>query len=258
MADRKPGDGFVRRGERTSTPLGTALFCVLRAMDPILQRQILLSAPLASLAPKLGLSRPLPPPNGGPLIISGGLNLTPFEAVIWAMSVGSAVKQILWLLTLSKESMYPGPAALIAIFNTVNNSINTLLFTTASSNPTYVSPYSVYVGAAFYTIGILVEPIAELQRKVFKDKPENQGKAYAGGLFGLARNINYGAYTLWRGGFALAASGPVWGGICAAFFTWDFAARAVPALEDYCEKKYGEQWKRITREVPYRLFPGVY
>jgi steroid 5-alpha reductase family enzyme len=154
--------------------------------------------------------------------------------------------------------MYVPSAIFIALFNTVNNSINTLLFTIASSNPTYISPWCIYIGAALYTTGILIEPISEVQRANFKAKPENKGKPYAGGLLSLARNINYGAYTLWRSGMALACGGVVWGALTAAFFTWDFATRGVPVLEQYCVDKYGEQYRRIQKDVPYKLFPGIY
>lgn len=195
------------RGEVASNPLGTTIFVGLRALDPILQRLILQTNPLANLHSQISLRTGAP--SGGDLIRTGGLGLTPFQAVIWAMSVGSAVKQIYWILATGKEPMYTSGAVIISFFNTLNNSLNTLLFTMAASNPTW-SPLSLYIGAALYTVGILVEPISETQRKIFKDKPENKGKPYSGGLFGLARNINYGAYTLWRGGMALAAGGPIW------------------------------------------------
>ena len=195
------------RGKSASTPFGTTIFVGLRALDPILQRLILQSDPLAHLHSQTSLQTGTP--SSGDLIRTGGLGLTPFQTVIWVMSVGSAVKQIYWILVTAKEPMYASGAVLISIFNTMNNGLNTLLFTLAASNPTW-SPLSLYIGAALYTVGILVEPIAETQRKIFKDKPENKGKAYCGGLFGMARNINYGAYTMWRGGMALAAGGPIW------------------------------------------------
>lgn len=195
------------RGKAASTPLGTTMFVGLRALDPILQRLILQSDPLANLHSPSSLR--MGALYGEDLIRTGGLNLTPLQTVLWAMSVGSAMKQIYWILGTAKEPMYTSGAVLISMFNTVNNGLNTLLFTLAASNPTW-SPLSLYVGAAFYTVGILVEPIAETQRKIFKDDPENKGKAYSGGLFGMARNINYGAYTMWRGGMALAAGGPIW------------------------------------------------
>ena len=76
--------------------------------------------------------------------------------------------------------------------------------------------------------------MSEIQRKVFKDKPENKGKPYGGGLFGLATNINYGGYTLWRAGYAVAAAGLPWGALVGAFFFYDFTTRAIPALDQYC------------------------
>jgi hypothetical protein len=90
---------YVARGRTESTPLGTTIFCGLRALDPLLQRSLLLSAPLA---PYFGRSA-ANPPTGGDVITTAGLNLTPFQAVIWGMSVGSAVKHIFWLSTISNE-----------------------------------------------------------------------------------------------------------------------------------------------------------
>ena len=83
---------YVPRGRTESTPLGTTIFCGLRALDPLLQRSLLLSAPLASLIPYFGRSAANTPPAGGDVITTAGLGLTPFQAVIWGMSVGSAVK----------------------------------------------------------------------------------------------------------------------------------------------------------------------
>jgi hypothetical protein len=94
---------YIPRGRTESTPLGTTIFCGLRALDPLLQRSLLLSAPLTSLVPYFGRSAANPPPAGGGVITTAGLDLTPFQAVIWGMSVGSAVKHIFWLLTISNE-----------------------------------------------------------------------------------------------------------------------------------------------------------
>jgi len=115
------------------------------------------------------------------------------------MSVGAAIKQIIWLLYISNEPMYPSGSIMICAFNTIFDSINSLL--TTAYLPYQYLPQQLYVGQACFWMGILVELISELQRKSFKDDLANKGKPYAGGLFSLARSVNYGGYTLWRGGY---------------------------------------------------------
>jgi protein-S-isoprenylcysteine O-methyltransferase Ste14 len=256
---------IVPRGVRGSSPVGTSTFVLLRAIEPFFQRYLLQTQPLTTkLLPTLGIKTTIPPPpaNGyltnSPLITILGLNLTPFQTILFLLSVLATTKQIFWILFTSKEVMPVNGALIIAAFNFVNNALNVLIFSLAAVNPTYSTPWSMYAGLSLFILGILVEPIAEVQRKRFKDDPRNEGKAYAGGLFGFARSINYGAYTFWRSGFAIAAGGWLWGGLVATFFVWDFATRAVPTMEEYCAKRYGKQWEEVKRKVPYKLFPWIY
>jgi len=44
----------------------------------------------------------------------------------------------------------------------------------------------------------------------------------------------------------------------AAWLAGDFCARAIPSLDTYCEKRYGEQWEDVRRKVPYKFLPWVY
>jgi hypothetical protein len=55
-----------------------------------------------------------------------------------------------------------------------------------------------------------------------------------------------------------ACGGVAWGAMAAALLAWDFVSRGVPVLERYCVDNYGQQHKRIQKEVPYKLFPGIY
>ena len=251
-----PKRDLVARGERGSVPLGTALFVGLRLLDPFLQRYILVSSPLSALAPRLGLSSPSPPPAGGALLPLTGL--TPYQSLIWAFSIGSAAKHIFWALVTSKESIYPSTGVAVGLFNAVFNSVGSLAFTTASDNPFYFQPYSIYAGTFLYVTGILTETIGEIQRKNFKDKPENEGKIFRGGLFSVVRHASYLGYTLWRAGYALASGGPILGAAVASFFIYDFASRAVPVMDDYMTKRYGEQWAKTKQQVPYALIPGLW
>lgn len=250
------GIDLVARGQKGRVPLGTAIFVGLRALDPLLQRQLLLHSPLPQLAIRLGLAPPSAPPTGGlPLAGSG---MSPYQTLIWALSIGSAAKHIFWAASIGNEPLYPGAAATIAIFNTAINTLNTLAFDAAGENPAYFAPWSVYVGTALFLTGILTETIGEIQRKRFKDNPRNEGKIYSGGLFSLVRHASYLGYSVWRGGYALACGGPLWGATVASFFLWDFAHRAIPILDDYMAKKYGEQWAKVKRDVPYALIPGIW
>lgn len=109
-----------------------------------------------------------------------------------------------------------------------------------------------------FTIGLLMETVAEAQRKQFKSNPENTGKIYTKGLWALARHVNYGGYTLWSAGYMLAASGWAAGVFIMAFLTWDFYSRPIPGLDRYMTEKYGEQWTRYKDEVSHLMFPGIF
>jgi hypothetical protein len=86
-------DDLISRGvggSDASTPLGSTIFIGLRALDPLLQRLILQSNPLLNLHSQVSLRTGAL--SGGDLIQTAGVDLTPFQTVIWAMSVGSAMK----------------------------------------------------------------------------------------------------------------------------------------------------------------------
>jgi protein-S-isoprenylcysteine O-methyltransferase Ste14 len=234
---------LIDRGVKEPSPIGSTVFVGLRALDPLLQYGILKHGYGQRLLHGLGLET-LPaglPTNTGVALIDK-LGLSPYRLILLGMSAGSAAKQIYWLLGTSQEMFPPGAAVTVSAYNAIVNSINSLLFTTTlasaslSGSETFPQPPLV-VGATLYIVGILVEAIAETQRAAFKRKPENKGKPYTGGLWKFARHINYGGYTLWRAGYATAAGGWIWGAMMFAWQFYDFSQRAVPVLNDYCEKR---------------------
>ncbi|KAF2702822.1 hypothetical protein K504DRAFT_474397 [Pleomassaria siparia CBS 279.74] len=253
---------LISRGDYTPTPWGKAAFFALRCIDPFVQYSILAHGTGTNLLHRVGL-RTLPPGIGARTGISviDSLGLSPYRLILLGMTVGCAVKQNIWVTALSGEPMNVRNAAIVGIFNTVWNSINDYLFlltVTSASKESSFPQTPLIVGSVLYTTGILAEVISEVQRKRFKADAKNKGKVYTGGLWSMARHINYGGYTLWRAGFALAAGGWIWGGISGAFFFTDFATRAVPVLNEYCEKRYGAQWEQFKKQTPYRLIPGIY
>lgn len=281
--------GLVSRVKRSS-PLGSTIFVGLRAADIALQYTILHSAWGVDLIQSLG---------GNIITIAGKsyLGLNPYAAILTTMTISSAVKQDLWAIFISEQEMRPSSAMIIAFFNTVSNSLNSLLSLWALSSvaPSIASPSASILdvcrasppltfGVTLFAVGIFTELVSEVQRKIFKDNPANKGKPYGGGLFSIATHINYGGYTLWRAGYAIAAAGLPWGAFVGGLSIYEFVSRIIPSLDDYCTQKvrynlflltssrhnlvilicaflvvqYREAWVDIKKRVPYRLLPGIY
>ncbi|KAL8972627.1 MAG: hypothetical protein Q9197_002700 [Variospora fuerteventurae] len=264
--------------EKRPSPFGTTLFVGLRAADAILQYHLLrhnwAHQVIRALhgVPATGVSAAGGGGGGG----GGLLGLTLYGTIISALALGSSLKQIIFTTIISEQEMQPGHALAIAAFNTVFNTANTLLsvwtFSSVAPAPTHIIPPpprrrsafiasspALLAGIALYAVGIVLELGSEVQRKRFKAKPENQGKPYdGGGLWAWATHVNYGGYTLWRAGYAMAAAGPVWGLLVGGVFFWDFRRRAVPELDGYCERKYGDEYIKIRDRTPWRILPGLY
>ncbi|KAF4624489.1 hypothetical protein G7Y89_g13683 [Cudoniella acicularis] len=239
MSDKRDNVSRVKR----ASPAGTSTFVGLRTLDVFLQYGILAKGLADPLLDRLSVSHV--PSNLAPAV-AFGLPLKPL--VLIAMAAGSTIKQVYNLWFISQEEMPVANAIPIGIFNTIFNSANSILSLTtaatylvpqvlsATDNQNELSPLFI-IGTIGYAVGLLTELVSEVQRRDFKKDPRNAGKAYTGGLFSLARHINYGGYTIWRASYALATGGPIWGSFVGAFFFVDFAKRGVPVLDDYCTKR---------------------
>ncbi|MBE3045919.1 DUF1295 domain-containing protein [Candidatus Bathyarchaeota archaeon] len=157
------------------------------------------------------------------------------------LTMGSSLKQILTMLIVSEQDTPASSAVQISVFNSIVNSANTLLSVWAATSQLPAegitkSPW-VLAAAGLYLVGISTEFVSELQRTAFKRDPANKEKPYAGGLFSLARHINYGGYTIWRAEYASASGGWLSGLLVGAFFLHDFVTRGVPVLDQYLSKR---------------------
>jgi protein-S-isoprenylcysteine O-methyltransferase Ste14 len=232
----------VSRVKRPS-PLGSSIFVCLRSLDVFIQYRILakgLANPLLNILHVSRIST-----NSAPIVVLG-LPLQPL--ILLAMAAGSAIKHNYWQICVSEQEMPPSMGFAVGLFNMVNSTLNSIMSLTALSSyllPSFVSstdnsttlPPLFILGTVSYTVGILLETISEVQRRNFKNDPKNEGKLYTGGLFSLARHINYGGYTVWRAGYALAAGGVIPGVLVAAFFGYDFISRGIPLLDRYCSER---------------------
>ncbi|KAI2670773.1 hypothetical protein CBS147355_9108 [Penicillium roqueforti] len=220
---------------KAPSPFGRSIFVGLRLTDAVWQYAFLHNGWGSQLVHWLR-GTPLPVLDAA----NGQLNL--YYQLFVAMALGSGLKQAIHMALISEQELSPGLGFGIGFFNTVFNSTNILfsIWSRSSQAPIsntwlgMLSSPSVTIGVTTYTVGILTELLSELQRQKFKKDPANKGKPYGGGLFSLATNINYGAYTLWRGGFALASGGWAWGLFTFSFFFYDFVTRGVPVLDQYC------------------------
>lgn len=284
MADKKKKAGepldLITRGVKGPSPAGTLSFIGLRAADPFLQYQILAGGWGVAALSRVGISTissSSASPSSGLLpsaataVTNTGIALVdklrlPLpHLLLLGMSAGAAAKQIYWVAAVSHEA-FPAPAALtVAAFNTAVNSLAALLLLASPTSaalsapfPGTSLPYPCVVGPSLYVVGLALEAISEVQRRDFKESPAGRGKVMRAGLWSRARHVNYGGYALWRAGYALAGGGVVAGLAAGLFQAWDFAVRAVPVLDEYCGKRYGEEWASFKRDVRWVLLPGIY
>ena len=267
-------DEIVHRGVYRTDLLGTATFIGLRALDPLLQYQILARGLGSSLLSKLGLTTiPLSAagsiPAGNALLDRLGLPLPRLIAL--AMSAGCSAKHIWWVTSISREEFTAPAATVVSLFNTIFICVNSLLVVASptsaalASGPEIPIPGTGYtvslpiaLGSLLFVAGTAVEIAAETQRKAFKARPENKGKLCSTGWWGLARHINYGAYTLSRTGYALATGSWPLAVVIGAFNVYQFLTGGTVELDAYMASKYGEQWKKYRADVPWLLFPYLY
>jgi protein-S-isoprenylcysteine O-methyltransferase Ste14 len=216
------------------SPAGTTLFVLFRALDIPLE---------------LFLLRIKSKTSGDSLF-----GLTPYYACLLAMVITSSARHIFWQLYVSEQAMPVSFAVMVCIFNSSMNAMNIgmSLWGLASNSPGGESSFfwgswTRSLGLGMFCLGSLVETYSELQRKAFKSQPANKEKVYMGGLFGVARHINYGGYLIWRVGFAIFAGGLPLGAIVFSYFLWYFSNIGVPALDGYCSKRVSNIHPRTLR-----------
>ncbi|KAL2022873.1 hypothetical protein VTK56DRAFT_4404 [Thermocarpiscus australiensis] len=265
----KPAD-IIKRGVYKTNTLGTLTFIGLRGIEPFLQYQLLRPSGWGTaLLSRLGLSTV--PLSTLPTLTLLNTTLPVPHWLLLLMPAAGALKQIFWLLRIGREEMTPSAALPIALFNALVDSANSLLFLWTATSPLTNNgllpeffgggtgiPITLALGLALFAAGLALETVPEMQRARFKADPANAGRVCDAGLWGRARHVNYGGYTLWRAGYALAAGGFAWGLAMGAWHMWNFANRSAVALDEYMTGRYGEQWEAHKRRVRWLLIPGVY
>ncbi len=103
-----------------------------------------------------------------------------------------------------------------------------------------------YTGLAIWGLGFAFEAIADHQKKVFKNNPENKGKFISTGLWAWSRHPNYfGEIALWTGIAVMAApvlSGWQWVSLVSPVFVTVLLTKVsgLPMLEARADKEWGD------------------
>ena len=113
------------------------------------------------------------------------------------------------------------------------------------------------VGLAGWSIGMLIEVIADRQKSEFRNNPDNKGKFINVGLWAWSRHPNYfGEIVLWTGMAIVAVpvlQGWQWATLISPVFVTFLLTKVsgVPLLEEKADKRWGgqddyEEYKRKT------------
>ena len=104
-----------------------------------------------------------------------------------------------------------------------------------------------YIGIAVWTLGILLEIVADRQTSAFRADPDNKGRFISTGLWAWSRHPNYfGEIVLWIGMAIIAIpvlQGFQWATLISPVFVFFLLTKVsgVPLLEDAADEKWGGQ-----------------
>ena len=233
-----------------------AILAAFKILTPPLQYLLITSHPLSRF------NFP-PPPSGGTLTIPpvtqlglGPFTLPKYPLMMSLMPAVLASKHIYWLTHYCNEPFTWQFALGGGLVDLIYETITSLVFTTASSNPLF-SPLLLQAGFGLYVSAVIAELVCELQRDRFKRDPKNKGRICDEGLWGWVRHPNYTANVVFGFAYGLAAGG--WGyALCTGgMYLSNLGWNAGPALDEYMKGKYGERWEIYRRKVRWSLLPGV-
>ena len=111
------------------------------------------------------------------------------------------------------------------------------------------------VGAVLLVAGSAINTGSELQRHLWKRRPQNAGHLFTGGLFRYARHINYFGDEVLFTGWVLV-TGRVALLVIPVLMALGFVLLNIPVLDRYLEERYGDEYRAYARTVK-RFVPYV-
>jgi protein-S-isoprenylcysteine O-methyltransferase Ste14 len=151
---------------------------------------------------------------------------------------------------LLKRKMGWGEAVLVGVWVTA---IHILFACLGGTNPRGLR-LATMAGLLLYVFGSFLNSGSELQRKWWKERPENKGRLFTQGLFRYSQHINYFGDEILFTGYALI-TGSAWSLLVPLLMIAGFVFFNIPELDKHLRQRYGaeyEEYARRTRKfVPY-------
>jgi protein-S-isoprenylcysteine O-methyltransferase Ste14 len=104
------------------------------------------------------------------------------------------------------------------------------------------------LGVVLYIAGSYLNTGSELQRKWWKERPENAGHLFTGGLFRYAVHINYWGDELLFTGYALI-TGRAWALLVPLLMLAGFLFFSIPELDRHLRGHYGAEFEAYARRT---------
>jgi len=140
-----------------------------------------------------------------------------------------------------------------------------LVWSEKTLGPTMWSVTSDIIGAIVFSVGLIIESVADYQKWAHHCEPSNRGKFITSGLWSTSRHPNYfGEILVWLGVYlsafaSLTGSHVVYGALspCLVFILLSFMS-GIPILEEQAQERWGGQpdFQEYTRSTPI-LIPYV-
>jgi protein-S-isoprenylcysteine O-methyltransferase Ste14 len=137
-----------------------------------------------------------------------------------------------------------GEAVLIAVWVLVIDLLFALL---GGTNP-HAMGLVTALGVVLYAVGSWLNSGSELQRKWWKQRPENAGHLYTEGLFRFAVHINYFGDELLFTGYALV-TGRAWSLLVPLVMLAGFLFFNIPELDRHLRAHYGAEFDAYVRRT---------
>jgi protein-S-isoprenylcysteine O-methyltransferase Ste14 len=115
-----------------------------------------------------------------------------------------------------------------------------------------------YAAAMLVVLACVLSTAAELQRHMWKARPENRGHCYTGGLWAFSMHINYFADILLFSGWT-CLTGTWWLCWLPIGMAYNFAFNQIPELDAYLERRYCDEFREWrSRKHSKKLIPFVW